>query len=219
MRDHPITPVTEPMQYRAIGLVRGVYSPEAFDQFTRGFLIDEQGMKIEAVVLGRVLALMKRHLNMEEPHLWVVYPRSRKSNKLHLQIAGIWEPSTLNVNDKEESHSQKENINKSLILEDQLKEGDDYFSIRGELIFTKQETKDLIIKIRQKPRKSVRKPFPFKIHLKGDIPLKNLHDFISLDVRRIGQDLKVEDYQIINAMKNHSSKKFDKNKLSKKESI
>ena len=28
MRQHPISPVTEPMQYRAIGVVRGTYVPE-----------------------------------------------------------------------------------------------------------------------------------------------------------------------------------------------
>ena len=36
MRDHPISPVTEPLQYRAIGVVRGTYKPESDDQLTRG---------------------------------------------------------------------------------------------------------------------------------------------------------------------------------------
>ena len=95
MRDHPISPVTEPLQYRAIGVVRGVYRPESDDQLTRGVLIDSDGNELEAVVLGRMLTLMRRHLDMTAPHLWVVYPRCRESEQLHLQIAGIWEPSTL----------------------------------------------------------------------------------------------------------------------------
>ena len=95
MRDHPISPVTEPLQYRAIGVVRGIYRPESDDQLTRGVLIDSDGNELEAVVLGRMLTLMRRHLDMTTPHLWVVYPRCRESDQLHLQIAGIWEPSTL----------------------------------------------------------------------------------------------------------------------------
>ena len=92
MRDHPIPPVTEPLQYRAIGVVRGVYKPKEDDQLTRGILLDADGNELETVVLGRVLTLMRRHLAMDEPHLWVVYPRCRESEHLHLQIAGIWEP-------------------------------------------------------------------------------------------------------------------------------
>ena len=64
MRDHPISPVTEPLQYRAIGVVRGVYRPESDDQLTRGVLIDSDGNELEAVVLGRMLTLMRRHLDM-----------------------------------------------------------------------------------------------------------------------------------------------------------
>ena len=97
MRDHPIPPVTEPLQYRAIGVVRGVYTPHDQEQLTRGVLTDDQGNQLETVVLGRVLTLMRRHLSMDQPHLWVVYPRCRESDHLHLQIAGIWEPSTLRL--------------------------------------------------------------------------------------------------------------------------
>ena len=95
MRAHPIPPVTEPLQFRAIGLVRGTYTPTDPDQVTRGVLTDSNGLELETVVLGRVLTLMRRHLAMDQPHLWVVYPRCRDSEHLHLQIAGVWEPSTL----------------------------------------------------------------------------------------------------------------------------
>ena len=63
MRENPIPPVTEPFQYRAIGIVRGPYLPLDKDQFTRGRLVDLNGVEIEAVVLGRVLTLMRRHLS------------------------------------------------------------------------------------------------------------------------------------------------------------
>ncbi len=74
MRNHPIPPVTEPLQYRAIGLVRGTYTPKEPEQLTRGALLDSNGVELETVVLGRVLTLMRRHLAMDQSHLWVVYP-------------------------------------------------------------------------------------------------------------------------------------------------
>ena len=61
MRAHPIPPVTEPLQYRAIGLVRD-YAPTDPEQLTRGTLTDAQGVQLETVVLGRVLTLIRRHV-------------------------------------------------------------------------------------------------------------------------------------------------------------
>ena len=182
MRDHPISPVTEPLQYRAIGVVRGIYRPESDDQLTRGVLIDSDGVELEAVVLGRMLTLMRRHLDMTNPHLWVVYPRCREKEQLHLQIAGIWEPSTLASSDDSA---------------DQLPEGDDFFSIRGELIFTKPEIKELVVKVRQLPRADGFRPLPFKVQLSGELPLEHLRHFVSLDVRRQGQLLTVETVEVI----------------------
>ncbi len=209
MRHHPIPPVTERLQYRAIGLVRGRYLPEDLDHFSRGLIVDENDEKIEAVVLGKAIGLIKRCLSIDVPHLWVVYPRCRNSEQLHLQIIGIWEPSTL-----DRSLSNDLNLNEnpdSTLTEDldKVDEGDDYFSIRGELIYTKPETKDLVVKIRQKPKKSTKKNFPFKLKLKGEIPLEFLRNFVSLDVRRKGQILYVEDSQILDQIntKNKSNLK------------
>ncbi len=202
MRDHPIPPVTEPLQYRAIGIVRGTYTPEASDKFTRGRLVDLQGVGIEAVVLGRVITLMRRHLALEEPHLWVVYPRCREVDHLHLQISGIWEPSTLG--DKGELNLSGDSENS---LADELSEGDDYFSIRGELIYTKPETEDLVVKVRQKPRNDGSRPLPFKLQLKGQIPLEKLRHFVSLDVRRNGQELRLEDHEVIGPMSTRGGKR------------
>ena len=95
MRQHPIPPVTEPTQYRAIGVVRGRYVPSEAETLTRGVIHTDDGSEIEAVVLGRLLTLMRRHLDLDGSHLWVVYPRSRPEQLLHLQMVGVWEPSTL----------------------------------------------------------------------------------------------------------------------------
>ena len=201
MRHHPIPSVTERLQYRAIGLVRGIYLPDDLDHFSRGSIVDENNEKIESVVLGKTLGLIKRCLSIDVPHLWVVYPRCRDSEHLHLQISGIWEPSTLDKTLSEGSNLHENTDNAFAQSLDKVDEGDDYFSIRGELIYTKPETQDLVVKIRQKPRKNSNKNFPFKLKLKGEIPLEFLRNFVSLDVRRKGQILYVEDNQILGTIK------------------
>ena len=206
MRDHPISPVTEPLQYRAIGVVRGIYRPESDDQLTRGVLIDSDGNELEAVVLGRMLTLMRRHLDMTTPHLWVVYPRCRESEQLHLQIAGIWEPSTLATEEASEIEAVDAEGSEAQGSADQLPEGDDFFSIRGELIFTKPEANELVVKVRQLPRADGFRPLPFKVQLTGELPLEHLRHFVSLDVRRQGQLLAVEAVEVIAPMPTRGGK-------------
>ena len=195
MQYHPIPLVTDPLQYRAIGMVRGIYKPQDNDSFTRGALIDSKGNEIDSVLLGRVITLIRNHVSLEKPHLWVVYPKCRNNQNLHLQITGIWEPSTL-----KKDLMEKEILNEASIPKvdsDDLSEGDDYFSIRGELVFTKPEDKEVVIKIRQKPRNQQKKALPFKVNLKGEVPINYLKHFISLNVRRIDYQLFIEDFQVI----------------------
>lgn len=195
MRQHPISPVTEPTQYRAIGVVRGVYVPTDAEQLTRGVIRTADGTELEAVVLGRLLTLMRRHLNLEEPHLWVVYPRSREEEGLHLQMVGVWEPSTLAAGEEAESPATESPAADS--PQDALPEGDDYFSVRGELIFTRPESGDLVVKVRQQPRSDGTRPVPFKLQLKGTIPLEHLRHFVALDLRRQGQQLVLESFEVL----------------------
>ncbi|MEI6615580.1 MAG: hypothetical protein WCL59_03290 [Cyanobium sp. ELA507] len=188
MRQHPISPVTEPMQYRAIGVVRGRYVPTDPETPTRGVIHTEDGTELEAVVLGRLLTLMRRHLDLAIPHLWVVYPRSRDENQLHLQMVGVWEPSTLAAAEADESEEA---------LGDELAEGDGYFSVRGELIYTRPETGDLVVKVRQQPRPDGSRPVPFKLQLRGEVPLEHLRHFVALDLRRQGQKLTLESIEVV----------------------
>ena len=199
MRQHPISPVTEPMQYRAIGVVRGTYVPEAPEQLTRGSIQVEDGSTIEAVVLGRVLTLMRRHLDLSKPHLWVAYPRYRDAGKLHLQLVGVWEPSTL-------AEAPADAEPKEIGSTDQLPEGDDYFSVRGELIYTRPEDGDLVVKIRQQPRADGSRPTPFKLQLKGEIPPDHLRHFVALDLRRQGQLLQLERHEVIGPVAQRAGK-------------
>jgi len=226
MRHHPISPVTEPMQYRAIGVVRGTYRPSDPEQLTRGVIETEDGTAIEAVVLGRVLTLMRRHLDLAEPHLWVVYPRSRDEDQLHLQLVGVWEPSTLaseaspgagnlEVDGDGEpvalgAGSSEADPASAAAVEpagepsggdgDAVPEGDDYFSVRGELIYTRPESGDVVVKIRQLPRPDGSRPTPFKLQLKGEIPLESLRHFVALNLRRQGQVLQLESHEVIAPM-------------------
>ena len=195
MQNHPIPSVTDPLQYRAIGIIRGIYKPQDDENFTRGAIIDSKGNEIDSVVLGRVITLIRKHVSLEKPHLWVVYPRCRNNQNLHLQITGIWEPSTLSKDLNENKVSDQSSSLK--VGSDDLLEGDDYFSIRGELVFTKPEEKEVVIKIRQKPRNQQKKPIPFKVNLKGEIPINYIKHFISLDVRRVDYELLVENFEII----------------------
>jgi hypothetical protein len=116
----------------------------------------------------------------------VVYPRSRQEQLLHLQMVGVWEPSTL-AGDGENPDE----------LSDQLDEGDDYFSVRGELIYTRPETGDLVVKVRQRPRADGNRPIPFKLQLRGEIPLDHLRHFVALDLRRKNQQLELEGYEVL----------------------
>ena len=209
MRHHPISPVTEPMQYRAIGVVRGTYVPSDPDQLTRGTIQTEDGTAIEAVVLGRVLTLMRRHLDLSKPHLWVAYPRYREADQLHLQLVGVWEPSTLAATaiatepaaaPAEEASGESSPSAEPAAMDlagDDLPEGDDYFSVRGELIYTRPESGDLVVKVRQMPRPDGSRPVPFKLQLKGDLPLEHLRHFVALDLRRQGQQLCLDRFEVL----------------------
>ena len=228
MRQHPISPVTEPTQYRAIGVVRGRFEPSDPDQLTRGVIHTTDGSELEAVVLGRLLTLMRRHLDLTVPHLWVVYPRSREEGKLHLQMVGVWEPSTLNPGEAEvmavgsalETSAPSDTATTAAAKggaaakasaavdaplptvaqtepQDALPEGDDYFSVRGELIFTRPETGDLVVKVRQQPRADGSRPTPFKLQLRGEIPLEHLRHFVALEMRRQGQQLCLEHLEVL----------------------
>jgi hypothetical protein len=216
MRHHPISPVTEPMQYRAIGVVRGTYVPSDPEQLTRGTLHTEDGSEIEAVVLGRVLTLMRRHLDLSKPHLWVAYPRYREADRLHLQLVGVWEPSTLAATaiatqPAADASSDSSSDATAAAAEpapagDDLPEGDGYFSVRGELIYTRPEDGDLVVKIRQQPRPDGSRPTPFKLQLKGQMAPENLRHFVALDLRRHGQDLHMEQHEVIGPVPQRAGK-------------
>ena len=188
----PIPPPGEKMQYRAIGLIEGQYIPSP-EHFTRGILRTSDGLDLNAVLLGRVMSLVRKHLKPERNYLWVVYPRTRdKTEDLHVQLLGVWAP-------EEMGRTLPEGSRPTVVP--------DWFSIRGEVVFQSQEKGFIIVKIRQSGKKAsanspsqrvqkdgaaAPKPQAFKLRLIGSLPGKGVGNFWDLQVRRRGSLLYVE---------------------------
>ena len=198
MIKNPIQHVTSKLQYRAIGIVNGIYVPHEQDHLHKGILIDNEGKKIEAVVLGKVLSLIKKYVDIKKNHFWIVYPKNKNTQSLHLQIAGLWDPYELNNIAK--NNSQK---NTSKLLEE-LNLSDNYFSIRGELIFVNTQKNEIIMKICSTPQTKKIKKNNFKLVIAAELSLDLLNSFLSLDVIREGNILRMSKYEIIE--KNFSKK-------------
>ena len=186
----PIPKVSNKKQFRAIGIVCGTYKPHEDNLLNKGFIEDSNGLKIDAVVLGKALPVIKKFINFEKQYYWIVYPRNKDSNNIHLQIAGIWDPSNFKNND-----DLKINKTHDLLLSLDLK--DNLFSIRGKLIFINIQEKELIIKICPSNQSKNKKNKSFKILIKGEISMKYINSFVSLDVIRIDKSLFLEKFEII----------------------
>ena len=203
----PIPPPGEVMQYRAIGLIEGRYIPSP-ERLTRGVLRTLDGLDINAVLLGRMISLVRKHLKPERNYLWVVYPRTRdKGQNLHVQLMGVWAP-------EEMGQTLPEGSCPTVVP--------DWFSIRGEVVFQSQERGFIIVKIRrsssllpssvpplpfasssQQPVASqgaqqkegsaaLASPQAFKLRLLGSLPGKGVGIFWDLQVRRRGSQLYIE---------------------------
>lgn len=191
-RQQPIPPPSEPMQYRAIGLVRGRYLPSE-EQFNRGELLTEDGVKIDAVLLGRVTSLVKKHLDPEQDHLWVVYPRTReKMEDLHIQVVGVWEPESLQRPDSPEEETEDAGESAEHLTLHAPQPRKNYFSVRGEIVFYDDETKRVVVRIQQAPKRPSDSPKAFKLNLQGDLPgSRTVGHFWDLSVERQGDTLTI----------------------------
>jgi len=191
MLKNPIPKVSNKLQYRAIGIVNGTFTPNDKQQLNRGFLIDNKGKKIETVVLGKALSLLKKHIDLKKSYYWIVYPKNKNTQNLHLQVAGIWDPYQLNnfPND-----SSKTNFSKLL---EELDLKDNYFSVRGELVFVNTQKKEIVIKINHTSKLKNLKNKNFKLVIKGELSLDLLHSFVSLDINRDGNSLQLIKYEVI----------------------
>ena len=85
--------------------------------------------------------------------------------------------------------SSKTNFPKLL---EELDLKDNYFSVRGELVFVNNQKKEIVIKIN-----SSKKSKNFKLVIKGEISLEFLNSFVSLDINRDGNALNLIKYEVI----------------------
>ena len=195
MIKNPIQEVTNKLQYRAIGIVEGIYKPNNIDQLNRGTLTDKEENIVETVILGKAIALIKKYINLEENHFWIVYPRNKNINNLHLQVAGIWDPYKLNQVDNNNSEKDPNELLEELNL------NNNYFSIRGELVYVNTQKKEVVIKICSSQISKKSKYSSFKIIIEGEISIQFLNNFVSLDVIRDGNTLRMIKYEIIEKIK------------------
>lgn len=203
-RQQPIPLPSEPMQYRAIGLVRGRYSA-SLEQFTQGTLVASDGTEISVVLLGRIMSLVKNHVDLEQEHLWVVYPRiGQQDGKLHLQIVGVWEPENLSRLPATKRPTPEEKP----VSSEQVEDG--YFSIRGEVVYQSASEKNFVVKIKQAPRNESDKPKYFKLKLQGELATKAVGQFWNLEARRQADSLVLEEGEMIAVLP--SKPKIKKNK-------
>lgn len=188
-RLQPIAPPSEPMQYRAIGLLKGRYEPSE-ETFNRGNIINHDGSTTCAVLLGRTTSLVKKHLDLEKDHLWVVYPRSIFQDDIGIavQIVGVWEPETLSEEEDETVEAPAAAIQP------------DYFSIRGEVIKYDERKQEITVSIVQKMRAGKQPKRPFKLVVNGSIGVKTIGYFWDMHVQREGNQFLLSEGSYIGAV-------------------
>ena len=74
---------------------------------------------------------------------------------------------------------------------------DNYFSVRGELVFVNTKKKEIVIKICPDLTSNKLKNKNFKLVIKGELSLELLHSFVSLDINRDGSTLNLIKYEVI----------------------
>ncbi len=141
---------------------------------------------MDAVLLGQLVNLAQKYLDLEQEQWWVVYPRTRaNAPHLHVQIQGVRSPRSQNPSFVEKQASN------TLVNEP------DTFSIRGEVVNQDPQTGYVIVKIRQASRKLFDKTKTFKLKLEGFLPLEAVEQFWDLQVQREGEHLVIQDGQQI----------------------
>ena len=149
----------------------------------------------------QALSLLKKHIDLTKSYYWIVYPKNKNTQNLHLQVAGIWDPYQLNDFSNDSSKTDFSKLLEELNLKD------NYFSVRGELVFVNTQKKEIVIKVNSSLKSKKLKNKNFKLVIKGDLSLELLHSFVSLEINRDGNALKLISYEIIekNLSKNNKN--------------
>ncbi|MFM7887838.1 MAG: hypothetical protein ACKPCM_14360, partial [Pseudanabaena sp.] len=194
----PIPTPTEPFQYRAIGVIYGRYIANP-DNFAKGHILTTDGSQVDAVLLGKIISIVKKRLQSDRDYLWVVYPRTNdKAGNLHVQISGVWAPVDLGRSD--------------VPIEPNVQDG--YFSVRGEISSQSIEDNSVIVKVRRTEQKfdkhkdKVTKEYTkFKVRLTGLLPTDAVGQFWSVNVQRQGDVLTIIDGEFIGIVPSKSKRR------------
>ena len=79
----------------------------------------------------------------------------------------------------------------------ELNLSDNYFSIRGELVYVNNKKNELVIKICSSSRTRKFKNNNFKLVVEGEVSLEFLNNFVSLDVIRVGNTLRLVKCEVV----------------------
>lgn len=169
--DHPAIGIPDhPLQYRAIGVIQGIYEPSS-NALTKGIMTTLDNQTFFTVLLGKTIGAVKNHIDLEQVQNWVVYPHTiPDTDNIHLQVAGIYQP--------------KDNIKDIL--------PNNYFSIRGDVIYSSKSEEKVIVRINK--GQSRQKPSYFKLELKGKIPNNQLKHFFTFSACLEGKKLQIKQY-------------------------
>jgi hypothetical protein len=160
-----------PLQYRAIGVIQGIYEPLE-NTLTKGIMTTVDNANFETVILGKAIGAIKNHVDLNEVQNWVVYPHIvPELDRLHLQVLGIFMPNNT-------SNTLPPN----------------YFSVRGEVIYSSKKQQKVIVKICKNNSLSTRRVNFFKLELTGKIPDHTIKHFYSFSTVLQGQKLIIKNY-------------------------
>lgn len=161
-----------PMQYRAIGIIQGIYEPYE-NKLTKGIMTTIDNQTFQTVLLGKTISAVKNHVDLEQVQNWVIYPHGvPDTEELHFQVVGVY---------------SEENRLKDLLP-------DNYFSVRGEILYSSKYHEKVVVKIRKNYPLNHHKSEYFKLELHGTIPNNLLKHFFTFAVHLEGKKLVIKNY-------------------------
>ena len=175
--DHPALGIPDhPLQYRAIGVIEGVYEPLP-DVMTKGTMKTIDGEEFETVLLARTIGAVKNHVDLTQVQKWVVYPHTMPdTDDIHFQIAGIYAPD------------------KDIPTTTPLSLPHNYFSIRGDILYSSKYKQKIVAQILDNNFFNRKKARSFKLELKGKIPDNHIKHFFSLGACLEKKEIVVKDF-------------------------
>ncbi|MFB2968166.1 hypothetical protein ACE1CD_04285 [Aerosakkonema sp. BLCC-F183] len=190
-----------PLMYRAVGQVHGRFIP-TLKKVTKGVLLTDDGLSIPARLVGRAGLFGKISPDTIRGDLvWSAYP--------HTEVALWFDKSKAFLPNDEALEAVKNQPLPALWLElrdirqpkkdqsiEEIRQGNNYFSIRGQIIKQDEKEGKLIVRIcRNKIPKGKEKDIqnqPFNLMIDGFLPGNVEGQFWDFDVSREGEILIIE---------------------------